>query len=135
MEKQGGFNMPDIKEKDDKYTIKEDGQVGFIQIADDVVSSIAGLAVTEVEGVSKLTGNVPNELVAKLGKKNLARGIKIDMTEKDIKVDVSIEVKFGYNIMKVSKAVQDKVKQALLNMTGLNVSTVNVKVSGIALGE
>jgi uncharacterized alkaline shock family protein YloU len=135
MEKQGGFNMPDIKEKDDKYTIKEDGQVGFIQIADDVVSSIAGLAVTEVEGVSKLTGNVPNELVAKLGKKNLARGIKIDMTEKDIKVDVSIEVKFGYNIMKVSKAVQDKVKQSLLNMTGLNVSTVNVKVSGIALGE
>jgi uncharacterized alkaline shock family protein YloU len=127
--------MPDIKEKDDKYTIKEDGQVGFIQIADDVVSSIAGLAVTEVEGVSKLTGNVPNELVAKLGKKNLARGIKIDMTEKDIKVDVSIEVKFGYNIMKVSKAVQDKVKQSLLNMTGLNVSTVNVKVSGIALGE
>lgn len=127
--------MADIREDKDKYTIKEEGQIGFIQIADDVVACIAGLAVTEVEGVSKLTGNVPNELVAKLGKKNLSRGIKITLGEKDVKVDVSIEVKFGYNIMKVSKAVQDKVKQSLLNMTGLNASTVNVKVSGIQMGD
>ncbi len=127
--------MADGKENKEKYTIKEEGQLGFIQIADDVVSSITGLAVTEVEGVSKLTGNVPNELVSKLGKKNLSRGIKITMNENEIKVDVSIEVKFGYNIVAVSKAVQEKVKQALLNMTGLTVTTVNVKVSGIQMGD
>ncbi len=123
------------EERESRYTINEEGKTGVIQIADDVVASIAGLAVTEVEGVSKLAGNVPNDLVAKLGKKNLAKGIKVTLEEGLVRVDVSMYVKFGYNIMDVSKSVQEKVKQALLNMTGLGVSKVNVRVLGIQMGD
>ena len=121
---------------DTKYTIAENGDKGIVQIADDVVSSIVGLAVTEVDGVARLTGDITRELVAKLGKKNLAKGIYVSYDDaedgsKKVKVNVSIEIKFGYNILAVSESVQEKVKSTLLTMTGLECSVVNVKVSGI----
>ncbi len=127
--------MSENKEMNEKIEVAEEGCTGVIQIADDVVSSIAALAVTEVDGVSMLAGNIPNEMVAKLGKRNLAKVIKVTMEEQTINMDISIVVKFGFNVVEVSKAVQERVKQALLNMTGLTVKTVNVKVSGIDLGE
>lgn len=120
--------------KENKYTI-DDNNTGIIQIADDVVASIVGLAVTEVEGVSKLTGDITREIIAKLGKNTLSKGIKVEYTEEGMKVDVSVEVRFGYNIVDVSKEIQDKVKQSLYNMTGLTCSVVNVKVSGIDFSE
>ncbi|MBQ8951952.1 MAG: Asp23/Gls24 family envelope stress response protein [Eubacterium sp.] len=130
--------MADSKKdtKDTKYTIAENGDKGIVQIADDVVSSIVGLAVTEVDGVARLTGDITRELVAKLGKKNLAKGIYVSYDDaedgsKKVKVNVSIEIKFGYNILAVSESVQEKVKSTLLTMTGLECSVVNVKVSGI----
>ena len=122
--------------KDNKYTIEGDGS-GFIQIADDVVSSIVGLACTEVEGVARLTGNITRDLVAKLGKNNLSKGIIVQYEDDKVKVDVSVEVKFGYNIVNVSKNVQDRVRSNINTMTGLKVNMVNVRVSGIdtASGE
>ena len=130
--------MADSKKdtKDTKYTIAENSGKGIVQIADDVVSSIVGLAVTEVDGVARLTGDITRELVAKLGKKNLAKGINVAYDDaedgsKKVKVNVSIEIKFGYNILAVSESVQEKVKSTLLTMTGLECSVVNVKVSGI----
>ena len=102
-----------------------------IQIADDVVSSIVGLAVTEVDGVSKLTGDITREIIAMLGKNNLSNGVKIEKTDNGLDIDVSVEVKFGYNIMEVSREIQEKVRQSLLTMTGLSCNTVNVRVSGI----
>jgi uncharacterized alkaline shock family protein YloU len=110
---------------------------GVIQIANDVVSNIAGLAVMEVEGVSKLTGNITKELITKLGRKSLSKGIRLDFSGNELKVDVSIEVKFGYNIVNVSKNVQDRVRSNINTMTGLKVNMVNVRVSGIdtASGE
>ncbi|HCA21152.1 MAG TPA: Asp23/Gls24 family envelope stress response protein [Lachnospiraceae bacterium] len=110
--------------------IKSDGE-GVIQIANDVVSNIAGLAVMEIEGVSKLTGNITKELITKLGRKSLSKGIKLNFSGSELTVDVSIEVKFGYNIVEVSKSVQDRVKSNVNTMTGLKVSAVNVRVSGI----
>lgn len=121
--------------KENKYTIQEEADEGFIQIADDVVASIVGLAVTEVDGVSKLTGDITREIIAKLGKNNLSRGIRIDFSGEALKIDVSVEIKFGYNIVDVSKAVQEKVKQSLLTMTGLECSVVNVRVSSIDFKE
>ena len=118
--------------KDNRFTIDEDGSSGYIQIADDVVSSIIGLAVTEVDGVSKLTGDITRDLVAKLGKNSLSKGVRVIFDdEENLKVYVSIEIKFGYNIVDVSRAIQEKVKQSLLTMTGLECSTVNVKISSI----
>ena len=110
--------------------IKSDGE-GVIQIANDVVSNIAGLAVMEIEGVSKLTGNITKELITKLGRKSLSKGVKLNFSGSELTVDVSIEVKFGYNIVEVSKSVQDRVKSNVNTMTGLKVSAVNVRVSGI----
>ena len=109
---------------------------GIIQIADDVVASIVGLAVTEVDGVSKLTGNITREIVAKLGKNNLSKGVVVEYDEdQKAKIDVSVEVKFGYNIMDVSKEIQDRVKQTLQTMTGIETSVINVRVSGIDFKE
>lgn len=121
--------------KDVKYVVNTDPSEGIIQIADDVVSSIVGLAVTEVDGVSKLTGDITREIISKLGKNNLSNGIKVIYEEDSVRVDVSVCVKFGYNIVEVSKAVQDKVKSSLLTMTGLICSVVNVRVSNIDFAE
>lgn len=119
------------------YTVdtKADGDVsiGNISIADDVVASIAGIAATEVKGVSKLNGNISKELIGKLGKKNLANGVKIEIENGNVSCDISLEMEYGNSIKKVSEEVQAKVKQSIENMTGLKVSVVNVVVSGIKL--
>jgi len=113
--------------------VKEEAKIGKISIADGVVASIAGIAAIEVEGVSKLTGNISKELVSKLGKKNLANGVKIEIVDGKVNVYISLELEYGNNIKKVSEEVQAKVKQAVENMTGLSVRLVNVVVSGIKL--
>lgn len=117
-------------EKDNKYTVQNDG-TGVIEIAEDVVASIVGLAVTEVDGVSKLSGDISRDLIEKLGKKNLSKGIRISYENNSVQVEVSIIIQFGYNIVEVSKNIQDKVKSTLMTMTGLSCDTVNVKVAGI----
>lgn len=106
-----------------------------IRIADDVVASIAGIAAIEVEGVSRLTGNMSKDLVSKLGKKNLASGVKIAISSGNVIVDLSLELEYGNSIKKVSEEVQLKVAQAIENMTGLHVQKVNVMVSGIKYAQ
>ena len=113
----------------------KDGKIGEVQIADEVVAIIAGLAATEVEGVAAMAGNITNELVSKLGMKNLSKGIKVEVTPESVVVDMSITMKYGYNIPKTSKTIQEKVKSAIENMTGLYVSEVNVKDAGVDLTE
>lgn len=115
------------------YNLTEAGVLGDIQIADEVIAIIAGLASTEVEGVAKMYGNITNELVSKLGMKNLSKGVKVSVTPDDVKVDLSLEVKYGYSVMDVSKKVQEKVKQAIETMTGLQVSMVRVRIAGVAI--
>ena len=92
---------------------------------------IAGLAATEVEGVDSMAGNITNELVGKLGMKNLSKGVKVDVTEDHVSVDISLNIKYGYKIPEVSEKVQERVKNAIENMTGLMVLDVNVKIAGV----
>lgn len=115
------------------YNVKETGVLGDIQIADDVIAIIAGLAATEVEGVAKMCGNITNELVSKLGMKNLSKGVKVLVNPDSVQVDLSLELKYGYSVMDVSKVVQKKVKQAIETMTGLEVSEVRVRIAGVAI--
>lgn len=115
------------------YSFKEAGVLGDIQIADEVIAIIAGLAATEVDGVTKMYGNITNELVSRLGMKNLSKGVKVLVTPEDVKVDLSIELKYGYSVMEVSAKVQEKVKQAIETMTGLQVSMVRVRIAGVAI--
>lgn len=117
------------------YSVKEAGAFGDIQIADEVIAIIAGLAATEVDGVAKMYGNITNELVSKLGMKNLSKGVKILVSSGDVKVDLSLELKYGYSVMEVSKKVQEKVKSAIETMTGLEVSDIRVRIAGIAIGK
>ena len=117
------------------YSFKEAGVLGDIQIADDVIAIIAGLAATEVEGVAKMYGNITNELVSKLGMKNLSNGVKVAVSPEDVKVDLSIELKYGYSVIDVSSKVQEKVKQAIETMTGLTVSQGRVRIAGVAIAK
>ena len=116
------------------FKIKAD-QVGDVRVADEVVAIIAGLATTEVEGVSSMAGNITNEIVSKLGMKNLSKGILVEVMENEVKVDVAINIAYGYSIPDVSAKVQDKVKSAIENMTGLTVAVVNVRIASVDMAD
>ena len=109
--------------------------MGEVRIADEVVAIIAGLAATEVDGVDSMAGNITNELVGKLGMKNLSKGVKVDVTEEHVSVDLSLNIKYGYNIPDVRERVQDRVKSAIENMTGLTVLDVNIRIAGVNINE
>ena len=121
----------DNENKNVNWSSKEISSIGEVMIADDVIATIAGLAATEVEGVSAMQGNVTNELVGKLGMKNLTKGVHIKLTEKGAAVDLSVQMRYGYSIPKTCKAIQEKVKTAIENMVGLTVEVVNVHIVGV----
>lgn len=103
-----------------------------IKIADDVVAVIAGVAVSEVQGVYEMSGGFAGGISEVLsGKKNLAKGIKVEINEKTTKIDVNIIVEYGTRIPDVAFEIQNKVKKAVETMTGLNVTEVNVHVQGV----
>ncbi len=103
-----------------------------IKIADDVISVIAGVAVSEVPGVAQMSGGFAGGISEVLsGKKNLAKGIKVDSGEKETKIDVNIIVEYGVRIPDVAFEIQNKVKKAVENMTGLKVVEVNVHIQGV----
>ena len=116
------------------FKIKDD-KLGEVNIADEVVAIIAGLAATEVEGVSSMAGNITNELVSKLGMKNLSKGIRVEVAEGVVKVAVALNIAYGYAIPQVSSKVQERVKNAIENMTGLEVSGVNVRIASVDMGK
>ena len=115
------------------HKLYEKEMMGEVRIADEVVAIIAGLAATEVDGVDSMAGNITNELVGKLGMKNLSKGVKVDVTEEHVSVDLSLNIKYGYNIPDVSERVQDRVKSAIENMTGLTVLDVNIRIAGVEM--
>ncbi len=121
----------DNESKNANWSSKEISSIGEVMIADDVIATIAGLAATEVEGVSAMQGNVTNELVGKLGMKNLTKGVRIKVTENGVAVDLSVQMRYGYSIPKTCKAIQEKVKAAIENMVGLSVEFVNVHIVGV----
>ena len=125
------------KEMEDRNThiLYEKDKIGEVQIADEVVAIIAGLAATEVEGVDSMAGNITNDLIARLGMKNLSRGVKVDVLEGIVTVSLALVLKYGYNIMDVSAKIQEKVKAAVENMTGLTVADVNIRIPGVDMGE
>ena len=117
--------------ENNNYVLEEDINLGTVKIADDVVAMSAGLAFMEVKGVGAMAGNVGNELLDRVGVKSLTKGVKVYVTGKKVKTDVALLVEYGYNIPAVSQKVQDKVKSAIENMTGLEVTDVNVRIAGV----
>ena len=123
--------------KDEKitYDIQNDAGLGDVKIADEVVAIIAGLAATEVEGVASMAGNITNELISKLGMKKLSRGVKVDVLEGDVTVSLALNLKYNYSIVDVTARVQEKVKSAIENMTGLEVADINIRVAGVEMED
>lgn len=111
--------------------LKDEENGGMVQIADDVVAMIASLAATEVEGVSAMAGNITNELMSKVGMKKLTKGVRVEVMENNVVVDLAVTMEYGYNIPATGQKVQAKVKNAIENMTGLTCSDVNIRIAGI----
>ena len=120
--------------KNEEIKIEEEisSEAEGIKISNDVIAVIAGVAVSEVPGVYGMSGGLAGGITEVLkGKKNLAKGIKVDATEKAAKIDVNIIVEYGSRIPDVAFEIQNRVKKAVENMTGLKVSEVNVHVQGV----
>lgn len=122
-------------ESKNNYKLQEHTQFGEVQIADDVICIIAALSATEVEGVAGMSGNITNEIISKLGMKNLSRGVKVTVTDDKVTVELSLELKYGVSLPEVCANVQEKVKSSIELMTGLSVDEVNVRIAGIALEQ
>lgn len=110
---------------------QEEESFGTVKIADDVVAMIAALAAAEVDGVAAMNGNITSGLLSKVGVKGLAKGAKVDIFNKKVKVELAIIMEYGFNIPATCQSVQTKVKNAIENMTGLEVTDVNIRIAGI----
>ena len=119
----------------EKALDKKAPALGSIRIADEVVSIIAGLAATEIDGIAGMSGGLVGGIAEMLGKKNFAKGVKVEVGEKEAAVDLFIIVKYGVRIPDVAIAVQENVKQAIETMTGLSVVEVNIHVQGVGFPE
>ncbi len=125
-------NKQEVKEKKEEATV-ESVESSNIQISDDVVAVIAGMAASEVPGVADMAGGFAGGISEVLsGKKNLSKGIKVDILEKSTKIDVNIIVEYGARIPEVAFEIQKRVKKSVESMTGLNVDEVNVHVQGVS---
>ncbi|MFA7069131.1 MAG: Asp23/Gls24 family envelope stress response protein, partial [Acidaminococcaceae bacterium] len=98
-------------------------EVGSLKIADEVLSIVAGLAVAEVQGVAGMSGGIVGGITEMLGKQNFSKGIKVIPTGKTVMVEIYVIVKYGFNIPDVAIAIQEKVKTAVENMTGFDVTS------------
>lgn len=125
-------NSMNVQENSDEIALGNNS----IKIADDVVAVIAGVAVSEIQGVANMAGGFAGGISEVLsGKKNLAKGIKVEVGEKETKIDVNIIVEYGTRIPDVAYEIQTKVKKAVETMTGLKVVEVNVHVQGVNINN
>lgn len=108
---------------------------GSIRIADEVVGVIAGLAATEIPGVAGMSGGLAGGIAEILGRKNLSKGVKVEVGEREAAVDLFVIVEYGTRIPDVAMQVQDNVKRAIESMTGLDVVEVNIHVQGVAFSK
>lgn len=114
----------------DNMTQKQ--QHGSIRIADDVVAMIAGIAALEVDGVTSMAGNIASELFSAVGVSKATKGVRVEVIDKNVNVEVAVVVDYGYSIPMTSQKVQQRVKTAIANMTGLHVVGVNVRIAGVS---
>ena len=127
----GGGQFMAENENGSIHVVYEKEMLGSVKIADDVIACIAALAATEVEGVDSMAGNITNELISRLGVKNLSKGVKLDLNGDEVSIELSLNMTYGYNIPEVSEQVQERVKNTVENMTGLHVMDVSISIAGV----
>lgn len=121
-------------ENTDSHLIVNKDTSGTIKISEDVVKIIAGLATIEIEGVAGMSGGIVGGIAEKLGRKNMTKGVKAEVSETDATIDLSIIVDYGAHIQDIAFQIQNKVKNVVESMTGLKVAAVNVSVQGVSFG-
>lgn len=110
---------------------KDRTEIGEVRIANEVVGIIAGLAASEVEGVAGMSGGLAGGIADLLGRKNLSKGVKVEVGEEQAEIDLFVVVEYGVRIPEVASNIQENVKRAIESMTGLDVVAVNVHVLGV----
>ncbi|WHH59639.1 Asp23/Gls24 family envelope stress response protein [Petroclostridium sp. X23] len=115
---------------EENQVVTADG-IGNVKIADEVVAIIAAMAATDVTGVAGMSSGIAGGIAEMLGKKNLTKGIKVDVKEKETFIDLYIVVEYGSRIPEVAWEIQEKVKNAVETMTGLSVGKVNIHIQGV----
>lgn len=123
-----------METNDEVQTEKAEKQ-GVIKISEEVVATIAGLAAAEVAGIAGMSGGIAGDLVEKLGRKSLSKGIKADVGENEANIDLNVIVDYGVNIHEVAVQLQNSVRNAVENMTGLEVVNVNVHIQGLSFSS
>jgi len=113
----------------------EENQTGVVRISDDVVATIAGLAAVETPGIAAMSGGISEGWAKRLSGKNVQKGVSVEVGQLEAAIDLRVIVTYGTNIQDVCRNLQENVKEAVENMTGLNVVGVNVKVEGVAFKE
>lgn len=121
------------KDTNEKNIVISNEVLGEVRIADSVIGNIAVLAAKETEGVANVVGDSTNELMNKVGVKGFQRGVKLEIKENVVYVGLVLIMQYGYNIPATCKKVQDKVKAAIENMTGLEVADVTLRIAGMDL--
>lgn len=106
-------------------------EIGIIKITDEVVAIIAGIAAIEVPGVTGMSGGIAGGIAEALGRKNLSKGVKVEVGEREAAIDLYIIVEYGFRIPEVAWTIQEKVKRVVEEMTGLNVVEVNIHIQGV----
>lgn len=119
------------KESERIYTSEKQEKIGEVRIADEVVAIIAGLAATEVEGVAAMAGNATREIIERMGMKSLSKGVSVEVIDSTVSVKLSLNLEYGHSIPEVCAKVQERVKSAIENMTGLEVLDVNITIAGV----
>ena len=111
----------------------ENVKYGTVKIANEVVAIIAGLAATEIDGVVGMSGGITGGITEMLGMKNLSKGVKVEVGEKEAAIDIFVVVEYGSKISEVASSVQQNVKDTVETMTGFNVIEVNVHIEGVII--
>ena len=123
------------KESERIYTSEKQEKIGEVRIADEVVAIIAGLAATEVEGVAAMAGNATREIIERMGMKSLSKGVSVEVIDSTVSVKLSLNLEYGHSIAQVCAKVQERVKSAIENMTGLEVLDVNITIAGVNIDQ
>lgn len=113
--------------------VSDDQKLGKVEIAPEVIETIAGLAASEIEGVASMRGNFASDVVERFGGVSHSKGVKVDISETAIEIDMSIVIQYGVSIPKVSQQLQTNIRQSLKNMTALEVNHINIHVVGIQM--
>ncbi|KMK76994.1 Asp23/Gls24 family envelope stress response protein [Alkalihalobacillus pseudalcaliphilus] len=110
---------------------EQKNELGKVEISPEVIEVIAGIAAAEVDGVANMRGNFASGVAERLGKKNHGKGVRVELNDDGILVDVSVVIMYGVSVPEVAKLIQENIQQALQTMTAIHLSAINVHVVGV----